>query len=56
MTYSFVSQLVCDSLRPFFNMGLVGWCNRVKRLEDFFKKLGCVLDIWHPTSGECAAF
>ena len=38
------------------HLGLIGWCNRVKRLEDFFEHLGRALDLWNPTIGECVPF
>jgi len=44
----------------YFNMVLhpsaIGWCNRVKLLEDFFEHLQRAPDLWNPTSGECAAY
>ena len=36
--------------------GLIGWWNRVKRLEDFLEHLARALDFWNLTSGECVPF
>ena len=38
------------------HLGLIGWCNWVKRLEDFIEHLASALDLWNPTSGECVPF
>ncbi|MBG05646.1 MAG: hypothetical protein CMM59_16395 [Rhodospirillaceae bacterium] len=44
----------------FFNMVLhpsaVGWCNRIKLLEDFFEHMDRAPNLWNPTSGDCAAY
>jgi len=43
-----------------FNMTLhpyaVGWCNRLKLLEDFFARLAGVPDLWNPTGRELASY
>jgi peptidoglycan-N-acetylglucosamine deacetylase len=44
----------------YFNMVLhpaaIGWCNRIKLLEDFFEHLQRAPDVWNPSSGGCAAY
>jgi len=44
----------------FFNMTLhpyaIGWCNRLKLLEDFFRIMNDHDGVWNPTSKACAAY
>jgi len=44
----------------YFNMTLhpyaVGWCNRLKLLEDFYVRIGDRPGIWNPTAGEAARY
>jgi peptidoglycan-N-acetylglucosamine deacetylase len=46
--------------RRHFNMTLhpyaIGWCNRLKLLEDFLGRIGKISDLWNPTGSELAAF
>ena len=43
-----------------FNMTLhphaIGWCNRIKLLEDFFGHMRSLPDVWNPTAGQCADY
>ena len=44
----------------YFNMTLhpyaVGWCNRLKLLEDFYIRIGERPGVWNPTAGEAARY
>ena len=44
----------------FFHMVLhphaIGWCNRFRRLEAFFERLGGYGDLWNPTAAQCADY
>ncbi len=44
----------------YFNMTLhphaIGWCNRMKLLEDFFAYARDFPGIWNPTGGQCASY
>ncbi|MBT4490256.1 MAG: polysaccharide deacetylase family protein [Rhodospirillaceae bacterium] len=34
----------------------VGWCNRIKLLEDFFNHIRSRPGVWNPTAGQCADY
>ena len=44
----------------YFNMTLhpyaVGWCNRLKLLEDFLTRISELSDVWNPTAGEVVSY
>jgi len=44
----------------YFNMTLhpyaVGWCNRLKLLEDFLTRISKLSDVWNPTAGEVVSY